>query len=106
MTHLVIGYMTVPSMDVAKDLATVLIDERLAACISIVPSIRSIYRWQEKSCDEQEILLIIKTTSSMIDLLINRATAMHPYDVPEIIFTPVVAGNEPYLQWVKDETMF
>lgn len=87
----------------ALRLANQLVEERLAACVNILPGIRSIYRWKDQVESEPEILLIIKTTQHRFDELRNRIVALHPYDTPEIIALPVVAGLEKYLTWLQGQ---
>jgi periplasmic divalent cation tolerance protein len=86
---------------IARDL----VEARLAACVNVVGSVRSIYRWEGKVCDEGEELLVAKTVASRVDALIARVREIHPYSVPEVIALPVVAGSAPYLEWVAGETL-
>jgi len=95
-------YSTVPPSRSA-DLAQRLLEKKLAACVSITP-VRSLYRWEGKSCDDEEHLLVIKTRRSLAETVIWALKAMHPYEVPEIIVLPVIAGHAPYLDWVYQET--
>ena len=95
-------YSTVPPSRSA-DLAQRLLEKNLVACVTIMP-VRSLYRWKGESCDEEEHLLIIKTRRSLAEKVIRALKAMHPYEVPEIIVLPVLAGHAPYLDWVYAET--
>ena len=95
-------YSTVPPSRSA-DLAQRLLEKNLVACVNITP-VRSLYRWKGVSCDDEEHLLIIKTRRSLVDKVIRALKAMHPYEVPEIIVLPVLAGHAPYLDWVYAET--
>jgi periplasmic divalent cation tolerance protein len=95
---------TAPDSDTAARLGKALVDERLAACVNIVPGLRSIYVWQEKACDEAEVLCLIKTRASLYPALRDRVAALHPYDTPEIIGLPLAAGNAPYLAWLAAQT--
>ena len=79
-------------------------DHRLAACVNVVPGIRSIYRWEGKTEDDEEVLLIAKTTAEKVEDLTIRVKEVHPYSVPEIIVVPVVAGSDAYLRWVRKES--
>lgn len=81
-----------------------LVDERLAACVNLVPGARSIYRWQGQLCDEVETLAIVKTTTERVDELTARLVSLHPYEVPEVIAVPISAGYAPYLAWIAAET--
>jgi periplasmic divalent cation tolerance protein len=100
-----IVFMTVPDVDVGAAIARVLVDERLAACVNILPGIRSIYRWQGQVSDEGEVLCLIKTRAALYDRLRERATALHPYQVPELLAVSPAAGNEPYLRWIADSVI-
>lgn len=94
---------TAPDADTGARIAQVLVEERLAACVNVVPGVRSIYRWQGAIEDEQEVLLVIKTHAERVAALAERLRALHPYDVPELLALPVDAGLAPYLQWVTGE---
>lgn len=95
---------TTPDADTAERLATVLVDERLAACGSVVPGAVSIYRWDEQIRRDDEALLILKTEQAQIDALCERVVALHPYDVPEVVVLPILGGHAPYLEWVGRST--
>ena len=95
---------TCPDTDTAKALAESLVDARLAACVNIVPGLLSVYRWQDQVEQEPEVLLVIKTTEARLAALTARIEQEHPYDVPEVISHPIVAGQENYLDWVRQCT--
>jgi periplasmic divalent cation tolerance protein len=84
-------------------MARALLDRRLVACVNVIP-VRSFYRWKGESCDDEEHLLIAKTTEEKAGDVIAAIKAMHPYEVPEIIALPVIAGHAPFLEWVYQET--
>jgi periplasmic divalent cation tolerance protein len=88
----------------APALAENLVEERLAACVNVVPSVRSVYRWEGKLAREEEALLVIKTRRDRFEALRARVVALHGYAVPEVIALPVEAGFGPYLEWVTRET--
>jgi periplasmic divalent cation tolerance protein len=92
---------TVPDHETAAGLARRLVEEGLAACVNVVPGVRSIYRWQGALQEDAEILLIAKTRAALVPALAARVGALHPYELPEVIALPVVAGSEPYLDWVR-----
>lgn len=94
---------TFPDAETAAGVARTLVDERLAACVNLVPAIRSIYRWQGAISDDAESLAIIKTTTDRYPALAARITALHPYQVPEIIALPLTEGHPPYLAWLAGE---
>ncbi len=94
---------TCASEEAALRLANQLVQERLAACVNILPGIRSIYRWKDQVESAQEALLLIKTTQPRFDALRDRIVALHPYDTPEIIAFPVIAGLDKYLTWLQEQ---
>jgi periplasmic divalent cation tolerance protein len=97
-------YITAPNEDEAAKIARTLVEEKLAACVNIVPGIRSIYSWQGKIEDEQEVLMIVKTRYKHFKALKAKVLDMHSYTVPEIIALPIVDGSEEYLDWLKKAT--
>jgi len=101
-TDVVVVLCTLPPGDAASSIARTLVEERRAACVNLIPSMRSIYSWQGAICDEPEQLAIIKTTD--FAALRARLIELHPYDVPEVIALPVEAGHLPYLDWVRAQT--
>lgn len=86
----------------ALQLANTLIDEKLAACINIVPGLTSIYRWQGKRETGTEELLMIKSTQDNYPVLESRIKELHPYELPEVIAVPIQAGLPAYLNWVNE----
>ena len=86
----------------AEDLARGLVEEGLAACVNILPGARSIYRWQGKTCDEQEVMLFIKSAIDPIERIIEIIAKRHPFECPEAIVVPVVTGLGRYLRWVEE----
>jgi periplasmic divalent cation tolerance protein len=89
-----------PDESVGVDIARDLVMQGLAACVSRVAPIMSIYRWQGRICEEREQLLLIKTTKARYEALEMRLKALHPFETPEIIAIPVVAGSSAYLDWL------
>nr|WP_221378190.1 divalent-cation tolerance protein CutA [Actinoplanes polyasparticus] len=81
-----------------------LVDDRLAACGQQVSAIRSIYRWDGEVHDDPEARVALHTRASLVDRIVERANAEHPYDVPCVLALPVAAGNPAYLEWVLSET--
>jgi len=92
-----------PSQEDARRLAAFLVEERLAACVQLLP-IESFYRWEGKVQNEAEVLLLIKTRTALFDTAIARIKAEHPYSVPEIVGWPFSAGHLPYLNWIDAST--
>ena len=93
---------TVGGLDKALEIGETLVRERLAACVNLVPGVRSIYRWKGEVCRDEEVLLVVKTAGSAWPLLERRLRALHPYQCPEIIALPIEAGAEPYLRWIAE----
>ncbi len=91
---------TADTVELAQRIAAALLDSDEAACVNIIPGIRSIYRWEGKVCDETEFLLMIKSTSEKFDAINARIHQLHTYKVPEVIAIPIVAGDSTYLQWL------
>ncbi|HEX9575999.1 MAG TPA: divalent-cation tolerance protein CutA [Myxococcales bacterium] len=104
MTDALLVFTTLPSADKAAELAKALVEERLAACANLLPAIRSIYRWQGKLQDENEVLVLLKTRAEHLERLKLRILELHPYEVPEVLAVPVEAGYQPYLDWLAGET--
>jgi periplasmic divalent cation tolerance protein len=104
MTDALLVFTTLPSADKAAELAKLLVEERLAACANLLPAIRSIYRWQGKLQDENEVLLLLKTRAEHLERLKLRILELHPYEVPEVLAVPVESGYQPYLEWLAGET--
>jgi periplasmic divalent cation tolerance protein len=100
----VVVLMTAGSRREAERIAAALVEERLAACVNVVAGVTSIYRWRGAVERGREVLLVAKTRRALIPRLTVRVQALHAYDVPEVIALPIVAGAEPYLEWVVAET--
>jgi periplasmic divalent cation tolerance protein len=103
MTDYIVVFVTAPAEE-AVTLAKTLVDERLVACVNIVPGLRSIYWWQGKVEDEPEVLCIMKTRTRLFEDLRDRVRELHSYEVEEIIALPILAGNLPYLDWIEENT--
>lgn len=95
-------FSTCPDAATAEWIARALVDARLAACVNLLPGVRSIYRWDGAVVADDEVLLIIKTTDAQLSALRECLVALHPYDVPELIALPVADGLPAYLQWIAD----
>ncbi len=100
MSEAVVVLVTVPDGAAAERLADALVGEGLAACVNVVPGIRSIYRWQGKVERSDELLCLVKTTRAGFARLRARVVELHPYDVPEVIALDVADGHAPYLSWL------
>ncbi|MGH7570979.1 MAG: divalent-cation tolerance protein CutA [Gemmatimonadota bacterium] len=103
-TGICLAWSTCPDEGTARRIASRLVDERLAACVNIVPDITSIYRWQGAVETASECLLIIKTRGERMPELERRLAELHPYDVPELVTVAVEGGSPAYLRWVVEES--
>lgn len=93
-------FLTAPNGEEATRLADLLVGAQLAACVQIFPEMESVYRWQGKIERQSEILLIVKTTAGKFADLEREVRALHSYETPEIVAVPIVAGSNPYLEWL------
>src|SRR5437660_4909167 len=100
--RLLVVLMTAPDRDEAGRIAEMLVNSRLAACVQILPEIRSIYRWKGEVERNTETLLFAKTTSDKFEELDRAVREIHSYETPEIVALPVSAASEPYLKWVLE----
>jgi periplasmic divalent cation tolerance protein len=93
----------VGSREEAERIARALVEERLAACVNILPGVVSVYRWKGQLETGDELLLVIKTRADKADALRARLVALHSYELPEVVVLPIAGGHPPYLQWIADE---
>ena len=93
---------TTATREDARNIASRLVEERLAACVQIVEPITSVYTWQGTIEEEQEILLLIKSTQDLVAPIADLLDRIHPYEVPELIATPIVDGSTAYLSWLGE----
>ena len=93
-----------PDDGVADRIALALVEQGLAACVNRLAPVASVYRWQGAVERATEVPLLVKTTPARYAEVEQAIRALHPYDVPEIIALPIVAGFAPYLRWIDDET--
>lgn len=99
-----LALVTVPSTADGERIGRVLVEERLAACVNVVPGLRSVYRWKGAVETADEALLLIKTTAGAFEALAARVRALHPYTLPEVIALPLAAGLAAYLAWIDEGT--
>ncbi len=85
-----------------KEIAEFIVENKLGACVNVVPEVSSVYWWKGNVEKDTEALLVVKTSMSRFSELVNKVKEIHPYTVPEIIALPIVAGNEEYLRWIED----
>jgi uncharacterized protein involved in tolerance to divalent cations len=104
MNHILV-LSTTDTLQLAETIAAALVDSREAACVNIVSGIRSIYRWEGKVCNEEEFLLIIKTSAEKFEVIRRRILLLHTYQIPEIIALPISEGEPAYLAWLQASVM-
>jgi periplasmic divalent cation tolerance protein len=102
-THRLI-YVTASSLEEGKSIGRRLVEERLVACVNILPHMSSIYRWQGKVEEAEEVVMIAKTTEQLVERTIQRAKELHSYECPCVVAVPIVAGNPDFLTWISGET--
>lgn len=94
-------FCTTPSNEEAEKLAKAIVEAGLAACVQIIPGIRSFYLWEDSICDEPETLMLIKTTAGMFHALDSFITSQHSYEIPEVAAVPASAVSERYEKWLR-----
>ncbi|MEX0686447.1 MAG: divalent-cation tolerance protein CutA [Balneolales bacterium] len=97
-------YITTSNTDEARTIGSLLVEEKLAACVNIIDSMKSIYWWEGEIQEDQESILIAKTTEEHITTLTNRVKELHSYDCPCVVAMPIETGNPEYLKWIGDST--
>lgn len=100
----IVIYCTVPNKKEGKLIAKALVEKKLAACVSIIDKVDSIFSWDGELCEENEALMVIKTRKDLFTKIQVRIQDMHSYNVPEIIAIPIVEADETYLKWLEHET--
>lgn len=103
-TGCLVVLITVGGPEEARRIADALIEQRMAACVNIMPQVRSIFRWEGKIEDENECLLVVKTRAELFPQLEAAVKGLHSYEVPEIIALPIVLGSDDYIEWIGRET--
>jgi periplasmic divalent cation tolerance protein len=101
----VIIYSTINDIKQAKKIANTLVEEKLVACVNIIPKIHSIYRWKGKIESEEECVIIAKTNDNIVKKVIQKIKSMHTYEVPDIIVLPIIGGLKEYLEYITNETL-
>jgi periplasmic divalent cation tolerance protein len=92
---------TTDTMELAQNIASALVQAHEAACVNIVPGIRSVYCWEGKECNDAECLLLIKSSAEKFEAVRSTIRKLHSYQVPEIIALPITAGDSTYLAWLR-----
>jgi periplasmic divalent cation tolerance protein len=91
---------TADSLELAQDIASALVEAHEAACVNIIPNIKSIYRWEGEVCDDEEFLLLIKSSAERFEAIRDRIRLLHTYEVPEVIALQIRAGDPDYFRWL------
>ncbi|SFM78765.1 divalent-cation tolerance protein CutA [Thermodesulforhabdus norvegica] len=102
--NVMVVLVTVPNAEEASRIAKTVVQEKLAACVNIVPQIRSVYSWKGEVCDDPESLMIIKTRAELFGAIRDRIKELHSYEVPEIIGVRLSDGIDGYISWVFEVT--
>jgi periplasmic divalent cation tolerance protein len=102
--NFVVFFVTAPDAQCAEALARKLLEERLVACVNIVPGLRSLYWWEGEVQTADEVLMLLKARRTDIDAVTERVRGLHPYEVPEVIAADISGGLQAYLDWVNAET--
>lgn len=97
-------YCTCPDRHSAETIARHLVEQRLAACVNLVPGVHSVYRWRGNVEESEELMLVIKARESALTEVEAAVAALHPYELPELLAVPVTGGAEPYLTWLEEST--
>ena len=103
-TDYIVVFVTAPSREVGQAIGAQLVKRKLAACANILPEVISIYRWEGEIQNDSEALLVIKTRRELLEQLIAAVEELHPYELPEVIGLPILAGSPRYLKWIGAET--
>ena len=97
-------YMTAGSVEEAKNIGKILVGQNLAACVNLLENMTSIYKWEEKLEESQEVIMIAKTRKTLMPKLIEKVNSLHSYDCPCILELPIQGGNPDFLSWIKSQT--
>ena len=97
-------YMTAGSIEEAKSIGQILVVQNLAACVNLLENMTSIYKWEEKLEESQEVIMIAKTRKTLMPKLIEKVDSLHSYDCPCILELPIQGGNPDFLSWIKSQT--
>ena len=105
MTEFIQVFMTAEKKEKAENIASAMVEKRLAACAQLLGPIRSTYWWEEKIETSEEWLCIMKSRKDLFEKLEKAIREMHPYATPEIVALPITSGNRDYLKWLEQETL-
>lgn len=100
----VVVWTTIGGTADGRGMASILVNERLAACVNVLPEMDSIYRWKGRVETDRERQLVMKTTAERVPALRTRVHELHDYEVPEFIVMRIIGGSEAYLNWIREST--
>ena len=103
MTTPVVVLSAIGAQSEAQQIARTLVDERLAACVNVIPGVVSVYRWKGAVEQEPELMLVIKTVGERVEQLKARLLELHPYELPEVVVIPIAGGHRAYLEWIAQQ---
>lgn len=104
MSNKILVFCSAPSLEKASSLAQTVVEEKLAACVNILPGVTSIYRWEGAVESSAEVLLLMKTREELFEMLRARIVEQHPYELPEVIAVSIANGHAEYLKWIGAST--
>jgi len=99
----IVLFITTATAEEARQISNVLLNQRKAVCVNIVPNVSSLFWWQDKIESANENLLIVKTKASLLDEVVRLVIENHSYEIPEVIALPIIGGNQDYLKWIDKE---
>jgi len=99
----IVLFITTATAEEAQQISNVLLNQRKAACVNIMPNVTSLFWWQDKIESANENLLIVKTKASLLDEVVRLVIENHSYEIPEVIALPIIGGNQDYLEWIYKE---
>jgi periplasmic divalent cation tolerance protein len=105
MSQVYLVYITASGVEEAKEIGQKLVEERLAACVNVIPKIHSFYWWEEKLCEDAEAVILAKTKERLVNQVIKRVKELHSYTLPAILAWPIAQGLNEFLNWVEEETI-
>ena len=97
-------YITAGSLEEAKSIGQILVGKNLAACVNLLENMTSIYNWEDKIEESQEVIMIAKTRKTLMPKLVEKVNSLHSYDCPSILELPIQGGNPDFLSWIESQT--
>lgn len=101
----IIILVTAKDIEEAQKISRALVEDKLIACANIIPGIQSVFWWDGKVDEANEVLLILKTKKSLFQKVVKKVKSLHSYDVPEVIALPIIDGNKDYLRWINESVL-